>query len=69
VPVRIGTARTLFLSGIVRDFQASHPDFARTNGDSTRPLLVQNNLDSTGKPQCRPSGATATVSVAASFNQ
>lgn len=50
-----------------RDFQSSHPDFEDTIADDRG--LVQTMLGSDHKPIYAPSGATVTVSGAASFDQ
>lgn len=55
------------LTGVIRDFMSSHPDFEKALGDDRG--LVQQNLGVDGKPVYAPAGATATVSGQASFDQ
>ena len=58
--LKAGLAESVFLSGTIRDFRMSYPDFNRANADAgTR--FVETRLDSNFKPVFRPSaGATST---------
>jgi fibro-slime domain-containing protein len=51
----------------LRDFKADHPDFENGNQDDRG--LVEDDLGADGLPVYKPSGATPTVSGAASFDQ
>jgi fibro-slime domain-containing protein len=55
------------ITATFRDFQSSHPDFEDALGDDRG--LVQAMLGNDHKPVYAPSGATATVSGQASFDQ
>jgi fibro-slime domain-containing protein len=55
------------LTGILRDFQASHPDFGDAVADDRG--LVEHWLGTDLKPVYAPAGPTVTTSGAASFNQ
>jgi fibro-slime domain-containing protein len=55
------------LLGVVRDFKDDHPDFEKVVAGDLG--LVKDALGSDRKPMYAPSGATATVSGAASFDQ
>ncbi|MCX5741609.1 MAG: fibro-slime domain-containing protein [Proteobacteria bacterium] len=55
------------LTVVLRDFQASHPDFEHALGDDRG--LVQPVLGTDNKPVYAPAGATTTVSGATSFDQ
>jgi fibro-slime domain-containing protein len=55
------------LTAAIRDFKADHPDFEGAISDDRG--LVQQQLGGDNKPVYAPSGATATVSGAASFDQ
>jgi fibro-slime domain-containing protein len=55
------------LHATIRDFKADHPDFEGATGNDRG--LVQNQLSGDNKPVYAPSGATSTVSGAASFDQ
>lgn len=58
---------TIMLSGAVRDFSASHPDFEHGIGDDRG--FVGATLGKDNTPVFVASGATATVSGKASFDQ
>ena len=55
------------LTGVLRDFQTSHPDFGDAVADDRG--LVERNLGSDRKPVYAASMPTATTSGAANFNQ
>lgn len=55
------------LTGVLRDFQASHPDFGDAVADDRG--LVQHLLGPDRKPVYAPAGPTATTSGAVNFNQ
>jgi fibro-slime domain-containing protein len=55
------------LTGVLRDFQASHPDFGDAVADDRG--LVEHWLGTDRKPVYAPAGPTATTSGAANFNQ
>jgi fibro-slime domain-containing protein len=55
------------LTAILRDFTVDHPDFEQAIADDRG--LVSAELGADGKPVYAPSGATATVSGQASFDQ
>lgn len=55
------------LMAVLRDFRADHPDMEGTIAAETG--LVQSELGADGKPVFAHTGATATVSGPASFNQ
>lgn len=55
------------LTGVLRDFQASHPDFGDAVADDRG--LVEPWLGADRKPVYAPAGPTATTSGAGNFNQ
>lgn len=55
------------LTGVLRDFQSSHPDFGDAVADDRG--LVQRLLGPDRKPVYAPAGPTATTSGALNFNQ
>jgi fibro-slime domain-containing protein len=55
------------LTGVLRDFQTSHPDFGDTVADDRG--MVQRQLGSDRKPVYASATTTATTSGAANFNQ
>ena len=55
------------LRAVLRDFQATHPDFEKNLADDRG--VVAANLGADSKPVYAHTGATATVRGAASFNQ
>jgi len=55
------------LTGVLRDFQASHPDFGDAVADDRG--LVQHLLGADRKPVYAPAGTTVTTSGAVNFNQ
>lgn len=64
-PVNTGCGPNL--TGVLRDFQASHPDFGDTVADDRG--LVEPWLGPDRKPVYAPTGPTATTSGAANFDQ
>lgn len=61
-----GVGQIIYASGIVRDFLSTHPDFARSGGDTSR-AIVEDALGGDGKPVY--AGGASTVSSASSFNE
>jgi fibro-slime domain-containing protein len=59
--------QTVTITGTIRDFHSSHPDFEKAIGDDRG--LVQAMLGADGAPVFAPSGPTPTVSGKATFDQ
>jgi fibro-slime domain-containing protein len=62
------TPRLEFISGLIRDFSKTQPDFASADGDAGT-TLVSPTLGADLKPVFAPNGTPATVASAASFHQ
>lgn len=63
---------SIYLSGVLRDFKANHPDFERTNGVGgfaygLDPDITLNTLDSEGKPKYK--GGSYSTTTQANFAQ
>src|SRR6185312_9566115 len=58
----------LYVSGIIRDFTGTTPDFARAaDGDNAPTQLVVSGLSASSKPMLNPAATPTTVASAASF--
>ena len=66
VTLVVAASQVMYESGIIRDFAASTPDFAKSDGDNTI-RLVAPVLGPNAKPVFLPSGTPTTVASASSF--
>lgn len=57
------------VTALIRDFHEAHPDFEVDNPDAVVLGLVEDDLDSDGKPVYKPDGPTAVTSSEENFNQ
>ena len=61
VTVNVNTVNGLYLTGVLRDFPSSTPDFARPDGDNAPTTIVQSFLGANSKPIFNPGGGAADI--------